>query len=66
MIEKEQEIREEQDPGFEKKKLTYDEFMDDPFGKKQKEVEEYYEQQRRGIKSLTDKEEKGVDRNPFG
>lgn len=67
MIEKEQEFREKNDPNYTKKqKMTYDEFMDDPFGKKKMQMEEYYAQQRKGIQTLADKEEKIDENNPFG
>lgn len=67
MVEKEQEVRERTDPNFVKKeRMTYEEFMDDPFGKKKQQMEDYYAQQRKGIQTLADKEEKVDSSNPFG
>lgn len=44
--------------------MTYEEFLDDPFGKKKKQVQEYYSQQRKGVKSIVQAEEDG--NNLFG
>jgi hypothetical protein len=44
--------------------MTYEEFLDDPFGTKKKQIQEYFQQQRQGVKALNFKEEE--DNNLFG
>jgi len=47
-----------------KQRMTYDEFLDDPFGTKKKQIQEYFQQQRQGVKAMNFKEEE--DDNLFG
>jgi hypothetical protein len=55
------------DPEYQpKKKMTYEEFLNDPFQKKKQEMEEFYAKQRKAVKTYDEKDEKIDLKNPFG
>ena len=46
--------------------MTYEQFLDDPFGKKKIDLEDFYAAQRKSIKTFNEKEETIDKNNPFG